>query len=57
MCIKKKKKLQINTCFSFISEVNLSCWQVLYLLNFNTADMVSFDTKYLLIDGQLMLDL
>ena len=44
-----KNKLPTNICLSFVSEEVIFCWYILHLLNFDTADIVSFDTKYLLL--------
>ena len=42
-------------CISFVSNVVIIYWHVLYLLDFDTADMISFDTKYILLSKTISL--
>ena len=40
---------------SFVSNVVIIYWHVLYLLDFDTADMISFDIKYILLSKTISL--
>ena len=44
-----QKYLLTNTCLSFVNRLVIFCSHVSHLLDFDTADMISFDTKYLLL--------
>ena len=35
------------TCLSIVSRLVIFCWHVSHLLNFDIANMITFDTKYL----------
>ena len=35
------------TCLSIVSRLVIFCWHVSHLLNFDTTNMITFDTKYL----------
>ena len=42
-------------CISFVSNIVIIYWHVLYLLDFDTTNMVSFDTKYILLSKTISL--
>ena len=42
---------------SFVGEVVIFSRRVSHLLNFNTTDMVSFDTKYFLVEKVITINL